>query len=300
MKTRHNRRIVGATHASLARENQHPRKQNPVGADSWEKPGAPIPPVPCSIRPSRRLRLPPIDSDVWPAGCRGRLWDWSVARFYVRRCQLCAHACRPPESRRQRESEAFLPFTLLCTEHPDSPGQLREVWPTGWCRNFRPVRVERPRVRRRSENIDERLVDWSSPVYKCYEGSRRIKLSNGRFVIVDPQDYEELSRHKWCACSKRGGMVYAMRRDKKGRTIYMHRQIAGAKRGSRAGTRAATSGRRESHREAGTTISGGSTTRSRRPKPATARHSNCMGRSRTSTSPRTTAAERSRLVARGP
>jgi len=232
MKTRHNRRIVGATHASLARENQHPRKQNPVGADSWEKPGAPIPPVPCSIRPSRRLRLPPIDSDVWPAGCRGRLWDWSVARFYVRRCQLCAHACRPPESRRQRESEAFLPFTLLCTEHPDSPGQLREVWPTGWCRNFRPVRVERPRVRRRSENIDERLVDWSSPVYKCYEGSRRIKLSNGRFVIVDPQDYEELSRHKWCACSKRGGMVYAMRRDKKGRTIYMHRQIAGAKRGS--------------------------------------------------------------------
>ena len=232
MKTRHKRTLVGATHASPSPRNRRSSARRKKPAKGRADPRQTVPLVCQGVTPPRGLRLPPIDSDVWPAGCRGRLWDWSVARFYVRRCQLCEHAWRAPESRRRMNDMVFLPTPLLCTEHPDSPGRLREVWPTGWCRNFRPVRVERPRVRRRSENIDERLVDWSWPVYKCYEGSRRIKLSNGRFVIVDPEDYEELSRYKWCASSKRGGMVYAMRRDKKGRTIYMHRQITGAKRGS--------------------------------------------------------------------
>jgi hypothetical protein len=175
--------------------------------------------------------LPPIDSDVWPIWCRGELWEWDAARYYVNRCQLCEHAWRPPERRRRINAMGGLCTPLFCTEHPECPGQLCEVWPTDWCRNFRQVRVQRPRARR-SENIDERLVDWGSPAYKCYEGSRRIKLSDDRFVVVDPADYEELRKHKWCASSKRGGMVYAMRRDKKGRTVYMHRQIAGARKGS--------------------------------------------------------------------
>jgi hypothetical protein len=158
-------------------------------------------------------------------------WEWNVARYSVERRQLCEHACRPPEIRRKLNAMARRFTPLLCTEHPESPGRLREVWPTDWCRNFRQVRVQQPRARN-SENVDERLVDWSSPVYKCYEGSRRIKLSDDRFVIVDTEDYEELSKHKWCASSKRGDMVYAMRRDEKGRTVYMHRQIVRARKGS--------------------------------------------------------------------
>jgi len=217
------KRHKGKDKRKAARRTSHAERR-----DAWRQT---VPLICQGVTPPRGLRLPPIDSEVWPPCCRGELWEWNVARYYVNRCQLCEHACRPPESRRQREFAAFLPSALLCTEHPESPGQLREVWPTGWCRNFKAVRVERLRTRRR-EHVDERLVDWSSPVYKCYEGSRRIKLSGDRFVLVDPEDYEELSRHKWCASNKRGGMVYAMRRDKNGRTVYMHRQIVRARKGS--------------------------------------------------------------------
>ncbi len=144
-----------------------------------------VPLVCQGVKPPRGLRLPPIDSEVWPIWCRGELWEWDVARYYVNRCQLCEHAWRPPEIRRRINAMGGLFTPLFCTEHPECPGRLREVWPTGWCRNFRRVHVERPRKTRR-ENIDERLVDWSSPAYRCYEGSCRIKLSNDRFVVVDP------------------------------------------------------------------------------------------------------------------
>ncbi|MGE5296611.1 MAG: hypothetical protein ACM3VT_17460 [Solirubrobacterales bacterium] len=232
MKTRHSRRLVGATHASPSCENRRPSAHRHKPAKCPDDMRQTVPLVCQGLKPPRSLRLPPPESDVWPRACRGKLWDWDTARYYVNRCQLCEHAWRPPESRRRRESAASLPTVLLCTEHPDSPGQLRDVWPTWWCRNFRQVRVEKPRKKRR-ENTDERLVDWGSPVYKCYEDSRRIKLSSSdRFVVVDPQDYEELSRYKWCASSKQGGMVYAMRRDKKCRTIYMHREIVRARKGS--------------------------------------------------------------------
>ena len=179
--------------------------------------------------PPRGLRLPPVESEVWPSGAGGNFGTPSC-EVLCGRCQLCEHACRQPESRRRREPWVSACQPLLCTEHPECPGKLREVWPTGTCRNFRPVRVERPRARRK-ENIDPRAVDWSSPLYKCYESSRRIKLSNDYFVLVDPEDYEELSKYKWCGSNKRG-MVYAMRRDKNGRSIYMHRQIVNAPRGS--------------------------------------------------------------------
>jgi len=151
-----------------------------------------------------------------------------MARWFVGRCQLCEHACRQPESLRWVLREAGVAETLLCTEHPESAGQLREVWPTETCRNFRQVRVQKQRVQRK-ENVDVRAVDWSSPVYKCYEKSARIELSGGHFVLVDPEDFAELSQHKWSASNKRG-MVYAVRR-KEGRTVYMHREIMKAPKG---------------------------------------------------------------------
>jgi hypothetical protein len=151
-----------------------------------------------------------------------------TAKCFIGRCQLCEHACRPSETRRKLDAMAFVATPLLCTEHPESPGKLREVMPTDTCRNFRQVRVEKLRVQRK-ENVDVRTVDWSAPEYKCYEKCCRIKLSGDYFVIVDPEDFEELSQYKWSASNKRG-MVYAVRR-KNGRTVYMHREIMKAPKG---------------------------------------------------------------------
>ncbi|MGB2864354.1 MAG: AP2 domain-containing protein [Sedimentisphaerales bacterium] len=58
---------------------------------------------------------------------------------------------------------------------------------------------------------------------------RRIPLSQGKYAIVDPEDYERLSRHKWYAC-KRNRTCYANRGQwspilKKRLTISMHREI---------------------------------------------------------------------------
>ncbi len=59
--------------------------------------------------------------------------------------------------------------------------------------------------------------------------SKRIPLTQGKYAIVDDEDYEWLSRHKWYAIRK-GNVYYAARMPKgKGRKhIYMHREILGA------------------------------------------------------------------------
>ena len=50
---------------------------------------------------------------------------------------------------------------------------------------------------------------------------RFIPLNNGRFVMVDAADYENLIKHKWHITIFH---EYAMRREK-GKTIYMHNEI---------------------------------------------------------------------------
>ena len=52
---------------------------------------------------------------------------------------------------------------------------------------------------------------------------RRIKLSQGKFAIVDPQDYEKLIGYPWYA-AKDLYTFYAQRKET-GKTIKMHRQI---------------------------------------------------------------------------
>ena len=228
-KHRPPKRAAGANHRSPARKptgrrGAGARRTSPVRGE--KKP----PPSPAGTRRRKERALPPPESEVWPIWCRGELWDPVTAKYYIGRCQLCEHACRPSEMRRRLNDAAFVSTPLLCTEHPASPGKLREVMPTDRCRHFRQVLVQKPRVSKK-ENVDPRAVDWSAPEYKCYENSCRIKLSGDYFVIVDPEDYEELNRYKWCASNKRG-MVYAMRRGKNGRTVYMHRLIMNAPKGS--------------------------------------------------------------------
>jgi len=58
---------------------------------------------------------------------------------------------------------------------------------------------------------------------------RRIPLTQGKYAIVDPEDYERLNKYKWYA-SKGGSTFYAVRSawdgiNKKKRTIKMHREI---------------------------------------------------------------------------
>jgi len=53
---------------------------------------------------------------------------------------------------------------------------------------------------------------------------KHIKLTQGKFAIVDNTNFEWLNQWKWCA-QKGISTWYAIRRDKKGKTIRMHRII---------------------------------------------------------------------------
>jgi len=58
---------------------------------------------------------------------------------------------------------------------------------------------------------------------------RRIRLSQGKYAIVDPDDYPRLSKHRWHA-AKHARSFYAMRTQWSGKlkrtlTIMMHREI---------------------------------------------------------------------------
>lgn len=58
---------------------------------------------------------------------------------------------------------------------------------------------------------------------------KQIPLTQGKFAIVDDEDYEELSKYKWCAIySPKTKSFYASRRalvNGKKKPIAMHRQI---------------------------------------------------------------------------
>jgi len=58
---------------------------------------------------------------------------------------------------------------------------------------------------------------------------RRIPLTQGKFAIVDPEDYDRLSKYKWHT-NKGGRTFYAMRwvpskKPKRYIALYMHRQV---------------------------------------------------------------------------
>ncbi len=91
----------------------------------------------------------------------------------------------------------------LCSNHPEAPGQLKEVAGGDVCRNWRP---KPPAPAQPAETV------------------KRIPLAHGGFVLVDAADFEWLSRYKW---SPKGSGRYAARREK-GKTIYMHREIMNA------------------------------------------------------------------------
>ncbi len=142
----------------------------------------------------KQLVLPPADSDVWPPSCRGKRWKSVFAILFAGCCQLCAYACQPSETRRRLDKWAGLTSPLLCANHPDSPGVLREVLPVETCRNFRPRRWQKtPRTKPASP--DPGTLNGDDTI-------RHTPLSQNLFAIVDADDYEELSKYKWAATKR--------------------------------------------------------------------------------------------------
>jgi hypothetical protein len=169
-------------------------------------------------------RVPPAQSDLWPVWCQGKLWTREAARWFAGRCQLCAYACPPPEGWRRLSKRAALPSFLICTNHPDSPGRMREVMPTETCRNFMAQRWRPPRVK------SARKMP-RSPTCEPKGKVRHIPVGHGLFATVDAADYKWLSKYKWSAVNMYG-QIYAVRHGDKERTVYMHREIMHAPKGS--------------------------------------------------------------------
>jgi hypothetical protein len=170
----------------------------------------------------RPPKVPPPDSKVWPEQYRGKRWKSVYAILFAGKCQLCAYSCALPKSRQLMDKFHGMARLLLCTNHPDGNGELREVLPIETCPNFRPKRWQ-PRRAKRAGDAAALMGPESDP------SVRRIPLGNGLFASVDADDYEELSKYKWYA-SRPGRTVYAICRTK-GRVVYMHRMIMRPRRG---------------------------------------------------------------------
>ena len=59
--------------------------------------------------------------------------------------------------------------------------------------------------------------------------AKKIKLTQGKYALVDEEDFDELNKYKWHA-QKDCHTYYAKRREN-GTKVYMHRQILGLKQG---------------------------------------------------------------------
>lgn len=123
-------------------------------------------------------------------------------------CHHCVYATRPSGCQWVRDILTGWASYLVCINHADTPGRLREVLGSSVCRNFRPRRE--PPVR-------------SAPPAPPDDAIRYIVLTQGKFTIVDAADYEWLDQWKWCA-ARSGDIWYAYRKHH-GKTVRMHQLI---------------------------------------------------------------------------
>ncbi len=98
------------------------------------------------------------------------------------------------------------PSGPICINHPDSPGEMREIVKGLACRNFRP----RPQA------------PAPQPAAPPGVELRQIPLTRGKFATVTAADYEWLSKYRW-SC-RGGGNPYAARFEN-GKVVWMHREI---------------------------------------------------------------------------
>jgi hypothetical protein len=128
--------------------------------------------------------VPPPESEIWPEEYRGKRWKPIYAQQFAGRCQLCAYSCPLPKLRQCLDEYIGIPRLLLCTNHPVEPGALREVLPTGTCRNFK-ARCWR---RRPAGSTQDRPAP---PTCAWCPGVRRIAVGQGLFATVDEADSKD-------------------------------------------------------------------------------------------------------------
>ncbi len=174
------------------------------------------------VRFRRLPRVPPPESNVWPPEYRGERWRPMYAILFAGHCQLCAYSCPLPRSRQIRDQLMGVHRLLLCTNHPDSPGELREVLPTGTCRNFK-AKCWQPRRSKPAQDLSRPTTCGSR------RGVRRIAVGHGLFATVDAADYKKLSKYTWYLY-RHGRTIYAACRTK-GKVVYMHRMIMRPRKG---------------------------------------------------------------------
>jgi hypothetical protein len=125
-----------------------------------------------------------------------------------RSCYDCA-SCVWDKGLWLRSLGSGFPARPMCANHPDTPGTLREVPVDGVCRNFK----EKPGAGR------------VEPPQPPNDDVRYIPLTKGKFAIVDAEDYEWLSKHKWYAQARSDGKGFYAVRNSHDHTVQMHREI---------------------------------------------------------------------------
>jgi len=128
-------------------------------------------------------------------------------------CANCTYATRP-RGRWFRIILSRFAGLLICANSAAAPGELRGIAPSNVCPNFRARRP--PTVRTAPPLSSDGQVFY-------------IPLTQGQYAIVDAEDYERVSRYKWCL-SRSGNRLYAQRRCR-GKTIRMHQFILNPLRG---------------------------------------------------------------------
>lgn len=217
MKTRkgQKREVTGKKAKAGRREATPARRGDPCDSRPHSQAGYRRP------RP-RRLRVPPPESDVWPAQYRGERWKRVYGILFEGKCLLCQYGFSQPQSRRSRDRWLRQDTPLFCTNHVARPGEMIEVLATGTCRNFKARRWQHPR--KKPEAVTP--APWPP---KRKKGVRLVPLTQGLFATVDSADYEEICKYKWSVL-RVGVKVYAQTVIR-GRHVLMHRFLLRPRRG---------------------------------------------------------------------
>jgi len=128
-------------------------------------------------------------------------------------CQNCTYALEATGNTRTSKEPL-----LVCINKSDSPGQLHLIERKGTCRNFQAKR----------KNTGRR-----KPMLLKDKSVKLIPLTQGRFAIVDADDYDRFSQYKW-SCSQDGNNFYAytfLSEGNKKKRVFMHRLIMNAPKG---------------------------------------------------------------------